>query len=72
MPAKMLIGIGALLIVAGVVLMYAPWAISWFGRLPGDIRIKGERTFLFVPVVSMLVVSVLLTLIVNLAARLFR
>ncbi len=34
---------------------------SWFGHLPGDIRIEGERTFIYAPIASMLVVSVVLS-----------
>lgn len=64
--------IGKLLIVAGVVLLtigiaitYAPWLTNWFGKLPGDIRIEGKKTFVFVPITSMLIVSIILTLIIN-------
>lgn len=38
-------------------------ALSWFGRLPGDIRIEREHTRLYIPWVSMLVVSAVLSLI---------
>ena len=59
--------LGALAIIAGLVI----WAggLSWFGRLPGDIRIEGENTRVYIPLVSMLVVSVVLTVLVNLIGR---
>jgi hypothetical protein len=57
------------LLVVGVVLHFAPGILSWFGRLPGDIRIEGERGRFFFPVTSMIVVSVLLTLLINLFRR---
>lgn len=68
---------GVVLIVVGlgvVLLGLAVWsgALSWFGRLPGDVRIEGENTRVFVPIVSMLVVSVVLTVLVNLVGRWFR
>jgi hypothetical protein len=63
---KLLLTIGAVLIVIGLVVSYAPWLISWFGKLPGDIRIEGEQHFVFIPITSMLIVSIILTLIVNL------
>ncbi len=47
-------------------------ALGWFGRLPGDIRIATERTRVFLPITSMLVVSVVLTVVINLAARWLR
>ncbi|RMF15307.1 MAG: DUF2905 domain-containing protein [Candidatus Dadabacteria bacterium] len=61
-----LIGTGVLLILVGLV-----WRLGlfdWFGRLPGDIRIEGEHSRVYVPIVSMLVVSGLLTLLLNLVA----
>lgn len=46
--------------------------LSWFGNLPGDIRRVGERSVVFIPLTSMLVVSLLLTIAVNLVGRFFR
>jgi hypothetical protein len=46
-------------------------AFSWFGRLPGDIRIERETVHVYVPIVSMLVVSIVLTLLLNLLSRWF-
>jgi H+/Cl- antiporter ClcA len=63
---KLLTAIG---VVIGLVVSYAPWLISWFGRLPGDIRIENEQRFVFIPITSMLIVSIILTLIVNLFFR---
>lgn len=60
------LGVGA--IVVGVLIWLG--AFSWFGRLPGDIRYEGENTRVYVPLVSMLIVSVVLTVIVNLISRL--
>jgi hypothetical protein len=67
---------GMLIIILGVavvivgVLVYAG-ALSWFGRLPGDIRYEGETTRVYVPVTSMLVVSVVLSLAGYLLRRFF-
>ena len=36
---KILIGVGLVLVLLGVVLVYFPAALGWFGKLPGDIRI---------------------------------
>lgn len=43
---------------------------GWFGRLPGDIRYEGENTRVFIPITSMLLISVALTLVLNLVRRL--
>jgi len=44
-------------------------ALSWFGRLPGDIRFGGERTRVFIPLTSMLIVSLVLSLIMYVLRR---
>lgn len=66
---KWLIVGGAILIVVGSVLHFAPWLLSWFGRLPGDIRIQTERSKIFIPIVSMLILSIVLTLLINLLKK---
>lgn len=66
----MLVVIGIGVVVVGLLVWSG--ALSWFGRLPGDIRVEGERTRVFVPIVSMLLVSVVLTIVVNLVGRWWR
>lgn len=68
---------GLLLVVLGLglaLLGLLVWtgALSWFGRLPGDLRIEGERTRVFLPITSMIVVSVVATVVVNLVVRWLR
>jgi hypothetical protein len=67
--AKWIMIAGAVLLVAGAIIQFAPWAFSWFGKLPGDIRIETERGVVFIPITSMVIVSVALTLLVNLFRR---
>ena len=62
--------IGFAVIVVGA-LMYAG-ALSWFGRLPGDIRHEGESARVYVPITSMLVVSVALSVAAYLLRRFFQ
>ncbi|NLI18639.1 MAG: DUF2905 domain-containing protein [Actinomycetales bacterium] len=56
-----LVGIGVVVVVIGLL----AWSggLSWFGRLPGDIRIEGENTRLYIPWVSMLLVSAVISLV---------
>jgi fructose-specific phosphotransferase system IIC component len=61
--------LGVVLVLIGFAVSYAPWLVNWFGRLPGDIRIQNEKSFVFIPIVSMLIVSIILTLIINLFFR---
>lgn len=66
---KVLMLVGAGLLLVGAALTYAPWLLGWFGRLPGDLRIKGDHTFVFIPLTSMILVSMLVTLLINLFLR---
>ena len=65
----LVIGVGLCLVVVGL-LIYAG-GFNWFGRLPGDIRYEGERTKIYVPIVSMLLVSLVLSLILYLIRKFF-
>jgi hypothetical protein len=58
---------GACLLVAGVLIYMG--GLNWFGRLPGDIRYEGPRTQIYVPLVSMLLISLALSLILYLIRR---
>ena len=65
-----LILIGVVAVLAGIATRFG--LLSWFGNLPGDFRRVGERSALFVPITSMVVLSVVLTILVNLLGRYFR
>ena len=66
--------LGRILLVIGIVLVVlgglAVLGVRLpFGRLPGDIAIEGERGGIYIPIVTMIIISVVLTLIVNLFIR---
>ena len=67
--AKWIMIVGALLFVLGAMLHFAPWALNWFGKLPGDIRIENERGSTFIPITSMIIISIILTILINLFKR---
>ncbi|MDQ2920385.1 MAG: DUF2905 domain-containing protein [Acidobacteriota bacterium] len=60
---------GACLIVLGL-LIYSG-GFNWFGKLPGDIRYESERVSVYMPIVSMLIVSLALSLVFYLIRRFF-
>ena len=68
---KWLIIIGIILIVLGCIIVYAPWLINWFGKLPGDISIENERSKIFIPITSMILISIVLSIVVNIIKRYF-
>ena len=63
---KSIILIGLLITAWGGLLYWVPGVFSWFGKLPGDIHIKGDGYSLHIPITSMLVVSVILNLLIRL------
>jgi hypothetical protein len=69
--------IGPVVVVAGILVVVAGvliWAggFSWFGRLPGDIRIERGNVHVDIPLVSMLLVSLAATLLLAVVGRLLR
>ena len=64
---RFLVVIGVLLVVIGT-LAIAGIRLP-FGRLPGDIAISGDRGGLFIPLGTMLLVSIVLTVLFNLFLR---
>jgi hypothetical protein len=67
---NLLMILGAAIVLVGALVRFAPGAFGWFGNLPGDIRIENEASRVYIPITSMIVVSIGLTLLVN-AARWF-
>lgn len=63
----MAVGIG--LVVIGSLVSWG--GFGWFGRLPGDIRIERETVRIYIPFVSMFVVSLVLSLLLYAARRFF-
>ena len=65
----LIVVVGAALVLVGLLVWSG--AVSWFGRLPGDIRIERENARVYVPLTSMLLISVALTLVAAIVRRLW-
>lgn len=65
---KTLILLGAVLMVLGLVFVLAP-KIPFLGKLPGDIHLRGKNWSFSFPVVTSIVISIVLTLLLNLFWR---
>jgi len=68
-PGTILIALGTGLILVGLLIWSG--SLSWFGRLPGDIRIERETLRIHIPITSMLLVSLGLSLGLYLMRRFF-
>lgn len=68
---KYLIIIGAVIIVCGLLVYFFHDSFKWLGRLPGDLRVEKENFNFYFPVVTMLLISILITFIVNIIKKIF-
>ncbi len=69
-PGWLLIALGLVILVVGLVWVFAPGVP--LGRLPGDIHIETEHTKIYIPIVTCLVLSAVLTGIMWIVQRLAR
>lgn len=64
---RLIVGTGAVLVLVGILVWSG--ALAWFGRLPGDIRVERETVRIYIPLASMLVLSIALSLLLGLVRR---
>lgn len=62
----LLVGLGLLLVLVGLVAWKG--GLSWFGRLPGDVRLERGSVRFYAPIASMLVVSLALTAVLRIVS----
>jgi hypothetical protein len=65
---RSLLLVGLLLAAMGLVLVIAP-RVPFLGRLPGDIRFERDGVVVFIPLATMLLVSVVLTIVLSIVGR---
>lgn len=68
---KYIVLIGGLIVLVGVVVYFFGDKLHWIGRLPGDIRVERPNMRFYFPITTMILLSLLLTLIINLVKRFF-
>ena len=68
---KWVITIGAIVVLAGIIIYFFHDKLHWIGRLPGDIRIEKDNFGFYFPITTMIIFSVALSLIVQLIKRIF-
>ena len=67
----LVIGGIVLILIGGGVYLAAKFGIP-LGRLPGDIRIEGQNGSFYFPITSSILVSVVLTIVLNVLMRFLR
>ena len=68
---KTLIIVGVALILFGVLFILFKSYFNWFGNLFGDISYKSGNFHFYMPLTSMIIVSVILSLLFNFLSRFF-
>jgi Protein of unknown function (DUF2905) len=66
---KLLVGLGAVIVVAGIVLMLLGRTNLPLGRLPGDFLYRGKNTTVYFPLATSVVLSVVLSIFLYLVSR---
>jgi uncharacterized membrane-anchored protein YitT (DUF2179 family) len=61
---KILLIFGGVIIVVGLLLVFSQH-IPFLGKLPGDIFVKKDGSSFYFPIVTCLVISIVLTIIIN-------
>ncbi|MCA9972333.1 MAG: DUF2905 domain-containing protein [Anaerolineales bacterium] len=69
---RMLIIIGVVIAFAGLLILLAARFFPWLGNLPGDFRIETENARIYFPLATMLLVSILGSILLNVVLRIFR
>jgi hypothetical protein len=69
-PAKLLMVGGAVMFLMGAILHFG--ARAGLGNLPGDVAWRRGNVSVFAPFATMLIVSVVLTIVLNVVMRFFR
>ena len=68
---KYIIIAGIVIVLLGMIIYFFHDKINWIGRLPGDIRIEKENFRFYFPITTMIILSILLTVIINIIKRFF-
>ena len=75
---KLLIGIGVAIVVIGILLVAADripglgGAVSWLGKLPGDLSYKRDNVSVYFPIATSIVLSIVLSLLFYILGWFFR
>ena len=63
--------LGVILVLVGLVVWLAGDKLSWFGHLPGDIRVERKNMRFYAPITSMILLSILFSLLMWLFRKFF-
>jgi hypothetical protein len=62
---------GVIIVAAGIIIYFFHDYFKWIGRLPGDFRIEKENFRFYFPLATMIILSLVITIIINILKRFF-
>ena len=69
---KAIVGLGVVIVIIGLGIWFLGDKLSWFGNLPGDIRVEKENVRFYAPITSMIIISLVLSVILSIIVRFFK
>lgn len=69
---KFFIIVGFSFVLLGIFIYFLGDKLSWFGNLPLDFSYKSKSTQIYAPIGSMIVISIVLSLIMNIFSKFFK
>jgi len=68
---KYLLIAGVIIVAAGILIYFFHDYFKWIGKLPGDFRIEKENFRIYFPLATMIILSLVITLLINIFKRFF-
>ncbi len=68
---KWIIITGVVIVIAGILIYFFHDKLNWLGKLPGDIRIEKDNFRFYFPLTTMFIISVVLTILINVFKKFF-
>jgi hypothetical protein len=68
---KWIIIAGIIIIIIGILIYFFYDKLNWLGRLPDDIRIEKDNFRFYFPVVTMIIISIVVTVLINIFKKFF-
>ncbi|MBN2733218.1 MAG: DUF2905 domain-containing protein, partial [Balneolaceae bacterium] len=66
---KWMIGLGLIVVLAGMIIWLFGDRLGWLGNLPGDIHIENDNFGFYFPVTTMIIVSIALSILLTILSR---
>ncbi len=69
-PGRVIILLGLLLVAVGFFITLLDSGPGWLGNLPGDIRYEGDNFTIYIPLTTMIIISIVINLLLRIISRL--